>query len=148
MALPPPFSEVNWQPDDAAIRAEARHWLRGFPVGATVLFCVLWWWKGSPHFIGPAILLATGLTVGTLGRVRPQTVRWFYRLWFFLICAFEYVIATTTLVLFYYLILTPFGLGSQLFRRKAFRKRRDAELSSYWEHPGEPLTPKDYFKQY
>jgi len=148
MALPPPFSSVNWNPDADAIRQEARHWLRGFPVGATVIFLVLWWWRGEPHWWGPSFLLGFGLTVGTLGQVRPFAVRWFYRVWYFLLCSFEFVVATGTLVVFYYLVLTPFGLVSQLFRRRAITKGPEAGRTSYWLEAGPPLTAKDYFRQY
>jgi len=35
-----------------------------------------------------------------------------------------------------------------LLRRRALRKGPEPGRTSYWESPGPPLTPKDYFRQY
>lgn len=85
--------------------------------------------------------LATQMTGGLafvlfLVALIPPAAMWFFRRWMGLAAVLGYFSTRIILSLFFYFILTPFGLALRLSGHDAMARRSKERKSSYW-HPRE-----------
>jgi hypothetical protein len=145
-----PFAEVNWKPDLAERRKFAKSLVIGFPCLALILLLGGWIGKGKwDANLGLAIWLGGGgILAGAVFWAVPQMARPFYMVWYFLACCLGIVIGNLVLALFYYLILTPFGLIKRVIGKPALTKGFDKNATTYWKEAHTAEDPARYYKQF
>ncbi|MGC9034331.1 MAG: hypothetical protein ACP5K7_00650, partial [Verrucomicrobiia bacterium] len=78
----------------------------------------------------------------------PQISKPFYIFWFFIAGCIGIVISNLVLILFFYLILTPFGVLRRIISKDAFPKSFDKSKKTYWQNAVQIEDKKRYYKQF
>ena len=123
--------------------AEVRK-LGGVYLAAAALLGLLCAWKarhGGPlpwQSFAALIFAAAGLFCLAFG-ARAAFV---HRAWTALGDLLGRFVSPIVLALLYFLVLTPFGLASRLFRRDPLGLRPDRSLKTYWREPDERKTSR------
>jgi hypothetical protein len=115
--------------------------------GIGLVFGGISWWRGH---VGRAEIFA-GVGVGALVvalAVRPLWIR-FFRLWMKLAEGMGWVMTRVILTVFFFLILTPFGLVMRLLGKPTLDTAWHDGKTSYWidKEPVEPSIDR-YAKRY
>jgi hypothetical protein len=115
--------------------------------GAGVIFAGLSLWRG--HGSRAAIFAGAGLGSLALAlAVRPLWLA-FFRLWMKLAEGMGWVMTRVLLTLFYFLVLTPFGLVRRLMGRPTLDTTWRTGKGSYWvDKEPVPSTIERYMKRY
>jgi len=142
-----PFKDVNWNPSLAEKRKFALSLIIGFPAIAVVFSLITWLAKHSwkPFFLWLGII---GLAAGVVLRLLPQIARPFYVAWYFIACCMGLVVGNVVFGLFFYLILTPFGVLRRAASREVFTKGFDKSKPSYWRAADKAVDLKRYYRQF
>ena len=99
-------------------------------VGVIFLLMALWnAWRGRPEIWMPAGTV--GIFLLFMGQFWKTGALHFHRGWMRFALALGYVNSRILLSAMFYLIFTPFGIGSRLIGRNPLR-RRGPKLPSYW----------------
>ena len=93
-------------------------------------------------------LIGVGVVVGTLGIVRPASVRWLYTGWLAAAFPLGWTISQIMLAALFYGMFAPVAAMFRLINRDALRLRRVDSVETYWV--ARPPTPevRDYFRQF
>jgi hypothetical protein len=111
-----------------------------FGVIAVVAFLVTGGWPEWSVALSAGLL---GLALCAPGLLMPLN-----RLWSRLGARIGFVSNHLLLGVFYFGIVVPFGLMSQLFRLSSLRKRPDPAAASYWTPVGRQATADTYPDQF
>ncbi len=134
--------EINWHPDEKHLKQFGVYSLPGFG-----LFGMVAW-----HITGSAIVavvfLAIGVLTCALGVTSPLRVRPIYLTLTAVTYPIGWCVSAVILRLFFYTVLTPIGLISQLMGRDPLRLRRPESAQTYWKHADQNQTIKSYFRTY
>ena len=138
-----PLVEMKWRP---SIKE-----LRSFGVIAVIMMTligmILHWWKGI-SITCVLYMVAAGVVVFLLSRVRAQLVKPVYIGLQLVTLPIGMVVSFVLMALFYYIIITPIGLFFRLIGRDPLCRKFDRRADSYWV----PHRPADsaarYFKQF
>jgi len=142
-----PFKDVNWKPDQAALRSFGVSLMIGFPVIAGVLAGLGWLRTHSiPEW--PIFLAAGGFAAGLLFWSVPIVARPFYFVWYFVGCCIGLVLTNLLLAAFFYGVITPFGAMLRACGRNHLRRPRDPSASTYWHETEKSIDPPRYFRQF
>ena len=143
-----PFKEVDWNPDLPARRKFAISLVIGFPIIALVILLAGRAFGGEWKPLAPMWMAGCGAGIGLMLWALPRIAKPFYIIWYTFGCAMGIVIGNVLISAFYFLIITPFGLGRRLSKRKPIAKAADPDAKSYWRDAPPNDDPKRYFRQY
>ena len=98
---------------------------------AAVLAGIAAWnfYRGRP--VAVAAFAGAALALAAAGLLAPALARRFHVLWMKLASALGYVNSRVLLTLLFYLVFTPYGFASRLFKRDPLNRRRPRG-ESYW----------------
>jgi hypothetical protein len=136
-----PWSELPLHPEERTLRQFAVLWVFFFLGLAT--------WQARQHdrWTLAAILTALALTGGTVGLVRPQTLRPIFVGWLVAVSPLGWVVSHLLLALLFYVVFTPVGLCLRLTGRDPLGLRFRPGRTTYWE-PRPPVQEVSaYFRQ-
>jgi len=143
-----PFTEVNWRPDRAGLRAFGRSLVIGFPIVAVVYLVGGRVLAGAWQPMVPTLLAGSGAGLGLIFVAVPIVARPFYVVWYALACTVGLVVSNTLMVVVYYGVVTPVGLGLRILGRRPLVVAPDRDASTYWD----PVAPAGdrarYFRQF
>jgi len=145
-----PFKEINWKPDINERRKFALSLLIGFPVIA-VVFLILGWIKSGLWNTNLNLSLyigGIGFCAGLLFYILPQISKPFYIFWYFIGSCIGIVVSNLVLILFFFLILTPFGIIRRVLSKDSFPKSFDRTKKTYWQDAAQVDDVKRYYKQF
>jgi len=119
--------------------------IRKFGIIAFVLFgclCLLGILSKKPfstYFFGFLSILGAGFVL------IPAQLKPVYVTWLKIAHLLGRIITILILTLYYYLVITPFGVIKRLFGGPLLPTKPDKEASSYWVARTEPIQPKERF---
>lgn len=120
------------------IRDELKHLsttprdLRKFGLLAGGVFVLLGGWFLFRHQPAGPYLLAPGALLMVLGLVVPRALRPIYIAWMAMAFVLGLIVPTVLLTLFYFLVITPIGLGARLLGKDFLSRKLDRQVKSYW----------------
>ena len=119
----------------------------GIAVGAILLIIAgFLFWKEKVSF---QIFLAIGIILFALGITIPALLKPVYLVWMLLATILGWLMTRVILSLLFYVIVTPIGLISRLFRKQFLELRWDRSKDTYWNYRAtKPLKEKNYEKQF
>jgi hypothetical protein len=88
------------------------------------------------------------VTIGPLGLVRPDWMRWVYVGWMVLAFPIGWTVSQVMLTVMFFGLFTPIGLIFRLIGRDPLHRARSAERNSYWSPKPAPADLRRYFKQF
>jgi Saxitoxin biosynthesis operon protein SxtJ len=108
----------------------------------------LWEFFGRGRMAFGGVLALLAVTIGPLGLVRPDWIRWVFVGWMVLAFPIGWTISQIILLTMFFGLFTPIGLAFRLLGRDPLHRVRRPGLESYWEP--KPITPdlRRYFKQF
>ena len=123
-----PKGSVTQRDAGAVTNAQAR---KSALAVAAVLLAVAAWnlYRGRPTVV--IIFGAIGATLLVVGLLIPPAARAFHTAWMRFAAVLGHVNSRVLLTLFYYLVVTPYGVVTRLVGRDPLR-RRGAAQESYW----------------
>jgi hypothetical protein len=135
--------QINTNPTRRQLNQFGFIWL-----GFLVFFGAIAHFKfGSPQ-VGRWLWLSA-VAVPVVGWAVPAFMRLVFLGMSYLAWPIGFVVSHVVLAVVYYLVLTPIGLLTRLFRYDSMKKSFDPEAESYWiERPVEGFDPKGYFRQF
>lgn len=142
-----PFKDTDWNPDLAARRSFAKSLIIGFPTLALV-FTIAGWLKTHEWSAWTPWLAGIGAGLGVVFWVVPQIAKPFYLAWYFLACCLGIVVSNSLLAVFYYLVITPFGVVMRWCGRDRMNRRLDPGKKSYWQDAEKVVDPQRYWRQF
>src|SRR2546423_3406348 len=120
----------------------------GLMVGAVFFLLGLWFWHRHkahyPYFIWPGLLLLV------LGLSAPKSLKYVYIAWMALGFFLGLIVSTLLLTIFFYLVMTPFGLAARCLRKDFLERKWDARAPSYWRRrdTARPKGGEEYERQF
>lgn len=122
--------------------------LQKFGRNFTIVF-LLWgiilWWRGKLYYpvfflLAAVFLILTIIFPSLLGPIEKN--------WLRLTKFISKIITATVLMIFYYLILTPIGVGNRLFGGKFLDLKIDKGQKSYWLEKKKGDEAENYNRQF
>jgi len=142
------FLEIKWN----ASRRDIRNFGWTMLAGLTVLGGVLAWM--SYHRSGEAawrtlqILTGAGVGVFLSSVFLERTLGlWLYKIWMGLALVLGKVMAPVVIGVFYFLMVTPIGLGARLLGRDSMQRKK-AGHTTFWCPLRHRTTPSSYERQF
>ena len=136
------WSDIQFNPPRTTLRQFAWLWLAFF------IGLALWQILVKANTWLAFAFAALALTVGSLGLVWPETVRFVYVSWMVLAFPIGWTVSQVMLALMFFGMFTPFGLVFRLIGRDPLQRTRHVERKSYWEPKPTSTDLKRYFKQF
>jgi saxitoxin biosynthesis operon SxtJ-like protein len=136
------WSDIPLSPSARTLRQFAGLWI--------VFFAALAAWQGfgrEKTSLG-WVLLALALTVGPIGLIRPQLLRWLYVGWMIAVFPIGWVVSRVMLAVLFYGVFTPLGLAMRLAGRDVLQLRRPAGRTTYWVPKPAATDLRSYFRQF
>ncbi len=144
-----PFSEVNWKPDETEIRKFGKTLIIGFFCIATLLCGRTFWVPFYEALKLSLVVLALGAGYGLFALLFPRLGRPLYMVWYGISCCIGIVVSNTLLMLFYYVLFSPFVIILRLVTgRDPLQLKKSPTKASYWCKKGKSRSKKSYLKQY
>lgn len=141
--------QINWKPKDRQLKQFGLISLVGFPLAGWVLSGLPGWktvWSdGSTAAVCSLMLL--GVTLATLGFVRPQLLKPVFLLLSLVTFPIGLVVSEVVVLTVYVTAFVPMGLFFRLTGRDAMQRTIDRNRPSYWEVKPQSTGPKSYFRQ-
>ena len=136
------WSDINFRPTTRTLRQFSGLWL--------VFFAGLAGWRAyRDEYLTFALLFGVlAVTVGPLGLLRPQWVRWIYVGWMILAFPIGWTVSRVLLAMLYYGLITPIGLCFRLMGRDALALRPRPDLATYWSAKPAAVDLASYLKQH
>jgi hypothetical protein len=136
------WSDIPRSPDSKTLRQFSAIWVVFFGGMAVYQYFA----KG--HATAAAVIALLACTVGPLGLVRPQAVKWIYVGWMMLAFPIGWTISTLMLGLLYYGIFTPLGVVFRARGRDLLGLKPHPDKPTYW-HPKPAVTdPRRYLREF
>lgn len=137
---------MRWSDID---RTPSSRKLRQFAALCLVVFGGLALWQGLArgNVTLAAAFAAAALTLGPLGLLRPQAIRWVYVGWMTAAFPIGWTIGQLLLAAIFFGILTPLALIFRLAGRDALLRRECRQRESYWVAKPSPTDVRSYFRQ-
>lgn len=97
-----------------------------------------------PYFLAPGALLFL------FGALAPRGLKIPYLAWMGLALALGLIVTTVLLSVFYFVVMTPFGLIARAFGRDFLTRKFDPQAASYWITRKRPASQNraDYERQF
>ena len=136
------WSDIQFDPPRKMLRQFAGLWLLVF--GGMALWEILGRGRSG---IG-AIFAVLAVTIGPLGLIRPEWVRFIYVGWMVLAFPIGWTVSQIILAAMFFGLFTPIGLVFRLLGRDTLQRARRPELASYWQPKATSTDLRRYFKQF
>jgi saxitoxin biosynthesis operon SxtJ-like protein len=136
------WSDIQFDPPRKMLRQFAGLWLLFF--GGMALWEILGRGRSG---IG-AILAVLAVTIGPLGLIRPEWVRFIYVGWMILAFPIGWTVSQIILAVMFFGLFTPIGLVFRLLGRDTLQRIHRPELESYWQAKPASTDLRRYFKQF
>lgn len=108
----------------------------------TLLICL----KGKHSILITSVISATFFI---LGFIMPSVLKPLYILWMKLAFILSWINTRLILVIIFYLVFTPIGIGMKLFRVDLLDRKIDKKRVSYWKkRESRVFNPLDYERQF
>jgi len=122
----------------------------GFACIAAIFFLVqIFRMPVAKAVVFPLSLLAFGILMFLLTRTVPKLTLPVYYVWFFVSACIGIVVSNVILVIFFYIIFTPFAIGLKLVTgRDPLQLKRKADAKTYWLDCKKNKDQSRYLKQY
>jgi len=120
----------------------------GMPVTAMVWLLLLFWIRGEWMVNVALCIFVVGESMAFLSVISDRAGMVIYKLWYGLIWLIERTITFVLLSMLYYLVITPIALIQRLAGRRAFLKRGDPKVSSYWQTAENVSDLNRYYRQF
>lgn len=143
-----PFADVDWSPDRTARRRFGRSLVIGFPIVAALWLVAAWVGRGAWPLVPAAWVAGVGVGAGLLFVALPGIALPFYLVWYGVACSIGLVVSNTVLLLSYYAVLVPIGLGRRLLGRRSLERTIDRQAATYWRRAPPPPDPSRYMRQF
>ena len=123
--------------------------LRKFGITVGVILLIIagfLFWKEKESF---QIILAIGIILFALGITIPALLKPVYLVWMIFATILGWLMTRVILSLLFYVIVTPIGLISRLFRKQFLELKWDRSKDTYWNYRAtKQLKEKNYEKQF
>ena len=136
------WADIQFNPPRKVLRQFAALWLLFF--GGLALWEILWRGRTEVGWL----LGLVAVTIGPLGLVRPEWMRWIYVGWMVLAFPIGWTMSQIILLAMFFGLFAPIALISRLLGRDTLHRARRTELDSYWEPKPVPTDLRRYFKQF
>lgn len=142
------FREIDWQPDEPAIRQFGRILLIGCPLTALAWYCLVRWAYGEWILAVPIWITGIGWAIGTLAFISRALALPFYLVWFFLVAVIDTVVTNTLFISLFYLVISPIALLMKLLGRDFLTRRIEPERETYFLDAPKAKGPESYYNQF
>jgi Saxitoxin biosynthesis operon protein SxtJ len=136
------WSDIPFDPPRTMLRQFAGLWLVFF-VGIA-----LWQGLARGHVVQGLVIALIAVTIGPLGLVRPDWMRWIYVGWMVLAFPIGWTVSQVMVAVMFFGLFTPIGLLFRLIGRDPLHRVRTPERTSYWSPKSTPADLRRYFKQF
>ena len=129
------WSDISFHPNERVLRKFAG-----------LLIClagIATWWRPEWGWVA-----AVAVCLGSVGLVRPQTLRWLFVGWTVVVFPIGWVTSRLLLAMLFFGVVTPVGLVFRLLGRDALRLQRRPDASTYWVARPLRSSASQYFQQY
>ena len=142
------FVEIKWHPSRWDMRSFGWTMLAVLTLTGSVLAWMSYHKTGKADWrilevfsgTGVGILLSSVFLETTLGL-------WLYKVWMGLALVLGKVIAPLVIGVFYFLVVTPIGLGARLLGRDSMQRKK-AACTTFWHPLQHRTTPSSYERQF
>jgi hypothetical protein len=135
--------EINWNPNRKELRKFGIISLIALALVASLLYVL----KGL-GIQWLAIIFFVGLIIFLSSMISLKVTRLIYLGLILVTMPIGLVVSFTLLAMFYFLLLTPFGLLFRLIGRDALSRKFDSDADSYWLIRQPPDSLDRYFHQF
>ena len=125
--------------------------LRKFGLLVGGVFLLLGGWFLYRHkVLWPYFLMTPGALLFLFGAIAPRGLKIPYLAWMGLALLLGLIVTTAILSVFYFVVITPFGLLARAFGRDFLSRKFDPQAASYWISRKRPASqnPADYERQF
>jgi hypothetical protein len=136
------WSELPLHPTDKVLRQFAATWL------LFLLAAGGYQWLIKRHPGAGLVLVALAVIIGVLGLLKPAAVRWLFVGWMILAFPIGWLISQLTLIILFYLVITPIAAFFRLRGRDLLLRKPASARSSFWISKTTPSDVRSYFHQY
>jgi hypothetical protein len=107
-------------------------------------------WQGfvRGNTVSAVVLAALALTVGPVGLIRPQAIRFIYVGAMLITFPIGWLVSRLVLTIIFYGVFTPMALLFNLLGRDALGLKRQPDAPSYWTPKTRAAGPKSYLRQF
>lgn len=124
--------------------------LRKFGLLVGGVFLLLGGWCLYRHKVAWPYLLTPGVLLFLFGAVAPGLLRKPYLAWMGLALTLGLIVTTVLLTVFFFVVITPFGLAARAFGKDFLSRKFDPRAASYWLPRTRPpiQNPAEYERQF
>jgi len=135
--------EINWHPNTK----ELRNFGIAALIATAVISLLLYLFKGL-SIQWSITIFAFGLIIFISSIISIKLTRCFYLGLIILTFPIGYVISFLLMAVFYFLLITPFGIVFRLIGRDSLNREFDSKAKSYWVKRKPPESLNRYFQQF
>ena len=119
----------------------------GFTLGIfLLLLCIVLWIIDKPSAL---YIMLTGIASVLISLIVPGILKPIHRIWMQLSLSLGWVMTKVILSILFFLIFTPIGLASKLFRKEFLYINWNESKSSYWNYrSSNEFNPDSYERQF
>lgn len=115
--------------------------------GILLLLAAFLWYRDPAHGTAP-VLAWIGAPLIALGTVVPGVLKPLYYAWMSLAVVLGFVMTRVLLTVFFFVVLTPFGLVIRLLGRDLLHRRLDRQAATYWLDKEYPIRDRTRFEKF
>ncbi|MEM9194773.1 MAG: hypothetical protein AAGF12_36680 [Myxococcota bacterium] len=136
------FVQIDWSPDEKAMRGFGRTLFIGF----AIISAVLWWWKGwTAHF---PWMLGVPAAIWALTFVSTKAARPFYLVWMGIALVMGTIISTILMAVIYWGLFGFISLCFRLRGRDRLHLKSPTDGTSLWVTREAPPPAERYQRQF
>ena len=146
-----PFSEINWKPDENAVKSFGKTVLLVSVIVAPMAFALHTWlpYEGVTGFLkGLSLLFAAFFFLGLVSLLVPAIGKHIYKVWYFLAACIGLVVTNVLLLLFFYAFFTPIALFMRYVVRRDPLTLKPPTSGSMWLDHQPADSVSRYYRQY
>ena len=135
------WSSIPFDPTAKVLRQFAAAWLIVF------MGYGIYQYRHAHHDLG-ITLTCLAVVIGSLGLVKPGSVRWLFVGWMVLAFPIGWLISQVMLLAIFFLVLTPAGILFRLKGRDLLARKPSPGRSTFWTDKSMPKDVRSYFRQF
>jgi hypothetical protein len=116
-----------------------------------LVFFIFWgtvsWWENGTTWVA-VVFWSLALVIPAAGFILPEILRIVFLLAAYLTLPIGMVVSSVILMMIYYLILTPIGIGMRMVGHDPMRRKFDPDAGTYWVSRDPISESERYFKQF
>jgi hypothetical protein len=136
------WSDISFKPTNRTLRQFAGFWIAFLGAAAC--------WQGllRGNTTLAIVFTALALTVGPLGLIIPQAIRWIYVGAMLAAFPIGFLLSRIVLTVLFYGVFAPVSLIFKLVNRDALGLKKRPDSRTYWTLKRRAAGPQDYFRQF